>query len=165
MSRFKKKDVFENWRHERVPIDDPNHPFPGIMKAYGTENGREVSVYVSDFTTPEDPIPEVMGKYLLDSGIKQFDENGHYIGQKPFYVTKDEFFHLLGDAAKVFELQGIKLLIVLIGKLLRDKAEDLKGKTKKELIHSIIDQLGDKVESDILTIDNVSNLIDHMTED
>lgn len=80
VSRFDKKVVHETWRHERVPYDDPNHPFPGIMKAYGMDGDREVAVYVSDYKTKEDPIPNIMGKYLIDFGVKQFDEDGFYLG-------------------------------------------------------------------------------------
>lgn len=58
-------------------------------------------------------------------------------------------------------MQGIRLLIVLVGRILRDKGEDLKQKTKKEMIHDIIDQIGDRVESDVLTVENVTKIVDH----
>jgi len=162
MSRFNKLTVAELWDH-RV-ITDPEDPFCGAIKAHGFEDGRAVAVFVSHYKTRENPIPEIMGKYLLNRGRYILDDEGFVVEKVPFFVTKRELFNELKASGYDLKLRGLKLLVILMGKLLKDLGEKIKGQTKKELVHFVIDQLGPKIESDYLNFENVSGLLDHMIE-
>ena len=158
MSRFNKQDVHDNWTHSIVT--------EGFMKgaiiAHGQVNGEIKAVYVSHLRTRANPIPEIRGKYLLNRGILIFDDEGFMIERQPFFMTKHEFFADLKQSGYDVKVRGIQLLIMLVAKIINNKAEELKSKTKKEIVHTIIDEIGDSVEADVLTFENVAELIDSM---
>lgn len=155
MSRFDKKVVNETWKIERTKS--------GRKKATGQDNGREVSVWVSDIKDADGLFP-IMGRYLLPlPDVTLVDDTISEV--RTLWVTKDQYKDIMAKAKAPVREAGFEDFVHVVAKLFDKIIKKVGEKVgPNQLINQVLDLVlnsaMEKIMDKEFVGDKLSELID-----